>query len=237
MTKSTNLAEVIQHAESLIRAGDYEEADRFLGSATPSMLDSAQVSDLMRFAKLCHEWGPAENEEAALRSALRHGPDLEATMRLLDLMQQERLDDPGRGSRERALKECIQLGTDALKWLDERSGLEWGTLTHTRGVRYLELAQLGNATAREGRRDVCAYLSWLKESPTVPPHLNRPFVISTASLDLAELMLIEGEATEAATLLEEAISQLEALHASKWDLDRGYALLDRALGGLAEPSS
>jgi len=218
-----------RNAQRMVDAGDHAEAERILADAAKSTPGEADLRTLDQYAKLCHQWGPRKAEEEALRSILRRRSSLDVLERLLDILQ-EGLNTNSDGSRRARVEECITLGTAALD-LKTAKDLSWANLIHARGLRHLDMARLGNmSNLPRAKSDLDSFVRWL-EGGVVPDHLQRDNILAFATVDLAELELLEGNRDAAASLLEEAIDYIESRKSGRWLLERAYALLEAADDG------
>lgn len=225
-----SILDAIDLAVTLAASGDPEGAASALSDVAGHVDTEPDSAILLRYADACHQWGPPEPEEAALRSALQRGPSLDALERLLDLLQQ-RLNVLKGEPPEAVIAECERLGTEALALLPETSGLRWANLVHTRGLRRLELAKMGlQDRVPSARSDLEAYRSWLERNDSVPARLKRTNLMALVDIDLAELDLVEHRPDVAVRRLESAIAALERSKAPKWWIDRAYSVLERACG-------
>lgn len=210
-------------------AGDAASAERLLDSVA-KFIDIESNGDILRqYAEACHNWGPPEAEEAALRALFRQRRSLDVIESLLGVLQQK-LNNAAGEVREMLLNECIALGTEALRLVQPGSGLTWANLVSARGLHHLDKVRLGHREhTAKAQADIEAYLSWLKIDESVPNHLQRANLIALTKLDMGELLIFENRREEAAQMIEDAIQHLESAKAFTWMLDRAYSLLERAI--------
>jgi hypothetical protein len=228
----TPLAAASGEARRVALEGDDAEAERILKEASQLVGAESDREVLLDYAAACRDWGPAEAEEAALRATLRGGRELDVVERLLDVLQAKLNDlkdaDP---EREGLIFECEGLGTEGIQLLGTQVGLRWANLIRPRGLRRLELAQLGQLTFAQGARsDLEAYCTWLQRNETVPSHIRRANLFALTEVELAEVDLVEGQKAVGIARLERCISTLEVENAPKWWIDRAYSVLERAGG-------
>jgi hypothetical protein len=225
------LLSIIEAVPGLLTTDSYDSIETLLESGSTLLEAEADVNVLLKFAETCHAWGPPALEEAALRTALARGAQLDALEqidaieRLLDILR-ERVGLLHGVEKAEGLVEVESLAGEALRLLGASSDGRWANLVRTRGLCRLLLVQVGQREHGAGSRaDLLAYRSWAEFGVDVPDEGSRGNLLAFVDFDIAELDILEGYGAEAARRLESAIAKLEAGKATSYLTDRGYDLL------------